>query len=89
MTKKQGDNGKISGGMASFRLEANRSTKGLSILLSGIIGVRDFSDEEITLLSHGGKIIVIGKKLFISVYENGNVEIQGKVLEIKFCYGKN
>lgn len=75
--------------LSTFRMEANRSTKGLSILLSGIIGVSEFSDEMITLLSHGGRIIIQGKKLFISVYESGSVEIVGKVMEIVFKYGKN
>ena len=76
-------------GFSAFRLEANRGTMGMSILLSGIVGVSDFSDEKITLVSHGGRIIIQGKKLFISVYEANSVEIVGKVMEIIFKYGKN
>ena len=79
----------IPSGMPSFHLEADRSTKGLSVILSGIIGISDFSDSSIYLLSHGGRIIVNGKKLFICVYENSTVEIVGKVEGVIFKYGKN
>ena len=75
--------------LKSFRLEANRSSKGLSILLSGVIGVSDFSDKSILLLSHGGRINVVGENLFIDLFENNTVEIVGKVMEIVFIYGKN
>ncbi len=79
----------IPSGLSSFHLEADRSTKGMSVILSGIIGISDFSDNSIHLLSHGGRIIVNGKKLFICVYENSSVEIVGRVEGVIFKYGKN
>ena len=72
-----------------FHLEADRSGKGMSVILGGIIGISDFCDDCILLRSHGGKIMVNGKNLFVSVYENNSIEIQGKVEGIKFIYGKN
>ncbi len=75
--------------LSSFHLEADRSSKGMSLMLSGIIGISDFSDSFILMLSHGGRILVNGKNLFIGVYENNTVEIQGKVEGIVFKYGKN
>ena len=72
-----------------FHLEADRSGQGLTIMLSGIIGISDFSDSFIHLKGHGGRIEVIGKNLFISVYENCSVEIVGRVEEILFKYGKH
>ena len=79
----------VPSGLSAFHLEADRSREGLSIILSGIIGISDFSDHFIHLKSHGGRISVLGKKLFIKVYENSSVEIVGKVEEIVFKYGKN
>ena len=76
-------------GLSSFHLEADRSRSGLSVVLSGIIGISDFSDSFIDLKGHGGRVSVHGKKLFISVYENGSVEIVGRVEEIVFKYGRN
>lgn len=84
-----GRNNGIPSGVSSFHLEAKRSTRGMSILLSGIIGISDFSEEKIELLSHGGRVIISGKKLFINVYENNNLEILGRAEEITFRYGKN
>ena len=80
---------KISSALSSFHLEADRSTKGMSVILSGVIGISDFSDSSIHLLSHGGRIVVNGQKLFICVYENNGVEIVGKVEGVVFKYGKN
>ena len=76
-------------GLSSFHLEADRSRQGLSVVLSGIIGISDFSDSFIDLKGHGGRVSVHGKKLFISLYENGSVEIVGRVEEIVFKYGRN
>jgi len=76
-------------GLSGFHLEADRSSKGLSVVLSGIIGISDFSDSFIHLKGHGGRISVYGKKLFISVFENGSVEIVGRVEGINFKYGRN
>ena len=76
-------------GLSSFHLEADRSRQGLSVVLSGIIGISDFSDSFIDLKGHGGRVSVHGRKLFISLYENGSVEIVGRVEEIVFKYGRN
>ena len=76
-------------GLSAFHLEADRSCQGLSVVLSGIIGISDFSDSFIDLKGHGGRVSVHGKKLFISLYENGSVEIVGRVEEIVFKYGRN
>ena len=75
-------------GLSSFHIEANRSTKGLSIVLSGIIGISDFSDIYICFKSHGGRIKVMGKNLFLNVYEGGSAEVVGRIEEIMFDYGK-
>lgn len=80
---------KNSRGLYSFHLEADRSRGGLSILMSGIIGVSDFSDRFIDLKSHGGRVKVSGEKLFIKVFEKGCIEIVGRVEGIAFAYGKN
>ena len=84
--KEQADNRR---GLSSFHLEADRSGSGLTLILSGIIGISDFSDSFILLKGHGGRICVQGKKLFINVYENETVEIVGRVEDIIFKYGKN
>lgn len=84
--------GEKSGGVPSpfsaFHIEVNRSVRGIAVLASGIIGISDFSEERAVLMSHGGRIIILGKRLSICIYENKTVEISGKVEDIKFTYGK-
>ena len=90
--KNKKENNRVSSsglGFSSCHLEADRSRGGLSLIMSGIIGVSDFSDEEISLLSHGGRIHVKGERLFICVYEANTIEITGRVREIVFGYGRN
>lgn len=93
MTKRSKDRrGESSGGafaLSGFHLEADKTGRGMSLIFSGIIGIKDFSDSFIYLLSHGGRICVNGSKLFINVYENNTVEIVGRVEGIVFKYGKD
>ena len=72
-----------------FHLEAERSGGGIEILVSGIIGVKDYCDESVELLSHSGRVFIYGKRLSILVYENGTVQVGGRVESVRFGYGKN
>ena len=72
-----------------FHLEIDRVRGGISVLLGGIIGINDFSEERVELSSHGGRIIIRGKKLGASVYEKGACEVKGRVEGVDFIYGKN
>lgn len=76
-------------GLKSFHMEADRCARGMSMVISGIIGVDDFSEERILLMSHTGRIIITGRRLSICVFEHSSLEIAGKVEEIEFKYGKN
>lgn len=71
-----------------FYLSCERTADGMSIIVGGIISVTDFSDEAVKLASHTGRVAVSGNGLSISVFENKNVEIKGRVKEIKFAYGR-
>ena len=72
----------------SFSMEASRVGSGISIALSGVIGISDYSESEIILKSHGGKIRICGKRLMLSIYEDNTAEIVGRIEEIGFAYGK-
>jgi hypothetical protein len=72
-----------------FHLEAERTASGVVILASGVIGVKEFSRESVELLTHSGRIFIYGKRLSILVFENGTVEIRGRIEDVRFGYGKN
>ena len=73
---------------SKFRLEAQRSRGGMSLVFSGIIGVEGFTKEHVRMKSHGAVVELRGKKLEITVFENNDVEVWGKVEGIDFIYGK-
>lgn len=91
MTEKERPQGRMDfeGVKKGFHLEADRDSRGMSVMISGIIGISDFSDSLIYLQSHGGRITVSGRGLLLCVLEGGIVEIVGKVEGISFKYGKN
>ena len=71
-----------------FYLSCERTSGGVSVIVGGIMSVTDFSPEGVMLAGHTGRISVQGKGLSMAVFENKNVEIRGRVEEIKFAYGK-
>lgn len=75
--------------LSAFHLEAKRSVRGMSVIIGGVIGISDFSEETVLLKSHGGRITVSGKYMRLIIYEGSAVEINGKVEDISFTYGKN
>lgn len=89
MTKILNRKKEISLPMSSFHLEADKYGKNTHIIVSGIVGIKDFSDTYVLLTSHGGKIQFEGKKLVINVLENKNIQVSGKIEVINFNYGKN
>ena len=74
--------------LRSMHIEASRCKRGISILIDGIIGVTDFNENSIMLSSHGGRISISGRGLSLSVYDNGSVEIVGRIENLGFSYGK-
>ena len=71
-----------------FYLSCERVVGGVSMIVGGIIGVSDFSEERAELLSHTGRITVLGRGLSMTVFENKNIEICGGIEDIKFACGK-
>lgn len=71
-----------------FYLSCEKALGGLSLLVGGIIGVSELDDGRTELLSHSGRIIVSGRGLKLTVFENKSVEINGRIEGINFVYGK-
>ena len=69
-------------------MECRRTPWGIKVEISGIIAVREYSSERITLVTHGGAVTFIGDRLSMSGFVNQSVELLGKVKSIEFGYGK-
>ena len=76
-------------GFSGFHIEGEKTNEGLLISIGGIIAVSDYSEAEATLVSHGGRITLRGRRLKLCVYEDRTVEVKGRIEEISFGYGKN
>lgn len=76
-------------GVSSFRMEGERCSRGMRIRLAGILGISEFSEDYVAITNHGGRIGIKGKRLEITVFDNNQIEISGRIEELCFYYGKN
>lgn len=81
--------GEIGASISKFHIEADRTSKGMSILISGIVAISELTPEAVCLKSHSGRIDLDGKRMTLSVFENGTVEVVGRIESLRFTYGKN
>lgn len=78
---------RVNAPFSSFHIEADRNESGLSVFVSGIIGITDFTDDSVTLKSHFGRVCIQGHGLNVSVYEGNTVAVCGRVDDIRLIYG--
>ncbi|MBQ8269137.1 MAG: YabP/YqfC family sporulation protein [Clostridia bacterium] len=67
-----------------YRMEMEGSFHGMSVLVSGVRGIEEYAEDRITLFIAGGRMILCGNKLRLSVFENKTVEVLGGVEEVRF-----
>ena len=72
-----------------FRCEYDGGKGGMSVVLYGIISIKDFSGEEVLMRAAGFFIKISGVGLTLSVYENKSVEIFGRIVNMELIYDKN
>ncbi|MBO7304086.1 MAG: YabP/YqfC family sporulation protein [Clostridia bacterium] len=65
-------------------IEIDSLPGGASVSVYGVKNIVDFGAERAVLLVKGGKILIKGVGLSISVYENRIVEIFGKISGVEF-----
>ena len=74
--------------LTQLNFELKKTSLGAVALISGIVSISEYSREHIVLLSHSGRLSLIGERMEISVLENRTVEIYGRILEVDLSYGK-
>ena len=73
----------------SFRIEADGRGKYMRVLMSGIVGICELSDESIKLLTKRESLKISGRRLSVSIFESNTVEISGEVDSIGKGSAKN
>ena len=72
-----------------FLAECRRTVRGMCISVFGVVAIKEYSGELITLTTHSGAVSLFGEELSMSVFANQSAEIFGKIRRIEFGYGKN
>ena len=72
-----------------FHIEVDKVGRFISVMVSGVLGVEEFSDSEVLLCVSGMKIKMAGRGLCLTVYENKTIEIVGKIDLTEYVYDKS
>ena len=54
-----------------------------SLHVGELIGILDFSDKNVFLATHSGRINISGERLNVAIFENKTIQITGKIAEIR------
>ena len=73
----------------SFHIEMKKSSRGAVAVISGVMSVSEYTQNTVELMSHSGRVKILGEELGISVLEGRVIEIYGRITEVRFSYGKN
>ena len=73
---------------AGLSLEMKKSRLGAVMLVSGVISVTELSGEEITLLSHSGRLFIFGERLTVTALESRTLAVYGKIKGVEMSYGR-
>lgn len=72
----------------SFHLEADGRGRSASVMISGVVGVRELSDREISIVTRSETFVVRGELLCVSVLESNRIRIVGVIDSISFSKRK-
>lgn len=73
---------------SSFHIEIKKSSRGSVAVISGVMSIGEYTEEGIELLSHAGRLYLVGESLGITVLEGRVIEVYGLITEVRMSYGK-
>lgn len=73
---------------SSFCVEIKKSTRGAVAVVHGVMSINEYSEERVELLSHFGRMSILGEMLTVSVLQDRVVEIYGRITEVRLGYGR-
>lgn len=76
------------GRLSDFHAELDKTIAGFSFSCSGVVGISEFSDTEIIVKLSSFSLRILGKGLYMSVFEEKRVEIIGKIAGVNVLYGQ-
>lgn len=88
MTEKRKASKELPGISPVVHLEADMFGKGLSLIISGVVGISEMSGNEIKLLLKFGSITITGNNIKIDVFESKTLHLSGIIDSIFFSKNK-
>lgn len=76
------------GRVTGFHMELDKTLLGFSLSVSGVEGISAFSDTEIIVRLSSFSIRIVGKGLYMTVFEEKRVEVIGKIMGVSILYGQ-
>ena len=73
---------------SAFHIEIKKSSRGAIAVVSGVMSIGEYTDSSVELLSHSGRMHLLGESIGISVLEGRVVEVYGRITEVRFSYGR-
>ena len=70
--------------ISSFHLEIDKFGGKISVNASSVVAVEEFSVEVCILKFNKGGIRLLGEGLGLTIYQNHNIEITGKIRTVEF-----
>ena len=71
------------GVLPKFHIDADAFGNSMTVTVSGIVGITEFSDGEVRLITSRERITVRGSSINLRIFEGNTVEIRGNVLSIE------
>lgn len=72
-----------------FRAELDGDKVRMNVILSGVNSVKDYSDKLLLLRCRGFYVRLCGEGLRLSVFEDGSLSLEGKILNMELIYDRN
>jgi hypothetical protein len=74
---------------SAFHIAIKKSSRGAVAVVSGVMSIGEYTESEVELLSHSGRMSLVGDSLGISVLEGRVVEVYGRITEVRLSYGRS
>lgn len=71
-----------------LHIEADSVIGGMSIIVSGVVAISEFSASAVIVISKRGSVEIDGSLLEVKVFEGGKVEIRGRITDMRFIYSR-
>ena len=69
--------------LRGFHIDIDLVHEGVGVCVSGVRGVRSFSDATVELSLPSGAVLIFGEGLSLLLYGQGKAEVRGAVKEVK------